>query len=40
MGNNTIDFNAIAGRLNAFEEKQKALDAERAALRACNAASL
>ncbi len=34
MGNNTIDFNAIAGRLNAFEEKQKALDAEREALRA------
>lgn len=29
-----FDFNAVAGRLSEVEEKQKALDAEREALRA------
>lgn len=34
MDTNAFDFNSVAGRLSEVEEKQKALDAERAALRA------
>lgn len=34
MDTNAFDFNAVAGKLSKVEEKQKALDAERDALRA------